>query len=297
VIEVPLSFRLVPRWWSEGQDWLDALPGLVAEQLKVWQLFVDGAVRHGSNALVVPVRRNTEPLVLKLTPADDRFRAELAALEFWAGRGTVLVLDSNVDQGVLLLERLNADRSAAVLPLPEAVPIVARMMRRLAVPAPAAVTSTGAVCADRGPQLRDEWERLARPFPEALLTLATDAADWLSCTDSELAVNADLHFDQVLPGNRERWLCVDPLLLRGDIEYDLARILWSRLDEMADDAEIRGHFQAAVAAAGLNGDRAEQWVIFRTVDYWLWGLSHRLTEDPQRCKRLAAAIYRSRFKE
>ena len=228
--------------------------------------------------------------MLKLTPADDRFRAELAALEFWAGRGTVLVLDADVDKGVLLLERLDAERSAAALPLAEAVPIMAGMMRRLAVPAPAVATSTGAVCADRGLQLRSEWERLARPFPEVLLTLAEDAADWLRRTHSELAVNADLHFDQVLRGNRERWLCVDPLLLRGDIEYDLARILWSRLDEMVDDAEIRRHFHAATMAAGLDDARARQWVIFRTMDYWLWGLSHQLTEDPQRCQRLAGAI-------
>ena len=290
MIDVPLDFRLMPRWWTEGHGWLDALPRLVAERLTTWQLSVDGVVRHGSNALVVPVRRNSELLVLKLTPADDRFRAELAALEFWAGRGTVLVLDADADKGVLLLERLNAEQSAAALPLAEAVPIVARMMRRLAVPAPAVATSTGAVCADRGPQLRREWERLARPFPEVLLRLAEDAADRLRRTHSELAVNADLHFDQVLRGTRERWLCVDPLLLRGDIEYDLARILWSRIDEMVDDAEIRRHFHAATIAAGLDAARAEQWVIFRTMDYWLWGLSHQLTEDPQRCQRLAGAI-------
>jgi streptomycin 6-kinase len=290
MIDVPLSFRLMPRWWSEGHGWLDALPRLVAEQLKTWHLSVDGVVRHGSNALVVPVRRNSQPLVLKLAPADDRIRAELAALEFWAGRGTVLVLDADVEKGVLLLERLDAERSADALPLAEAVPIVARMMRRLAVPAPAAATSTGAVCADRGRQLRKDWKRLARPFPEMLLTLAEDAADQLSRTDSELAVNADLHFGQVLRGSRERWLCVDPLLLRGDIEYDLARILWSRLDEMVDDAEIIRHFRAATIAADLDHARAKQWVIFRTMDYWLWGLSHELTEDPQRCRRITGAI-------
>jgi streptomycin 6-kinase len=28
-------------------------------------------------------------------------------------------------------------------------------------------------------------------------------------------------------------------------------------------------------------------VVFRTLDYWLWCLSHGLTEDPVRCDRLA----------
>jgi streptomycin 6-kinase len=39
--------------------------------------------------------------------------------------------------------------------------------------------------------------------------------------DFELAVNGDLHSDQLLRGEREPWLTVDPVLLRGDIAYDL----------------------------------------------------------------------------
>jgi hypothetical protein len=35
---------------------------------------------------------------------------------------------------------------------------------------------------------------------------------------------------------------------------------------------------AVVAAANDSA-------IFRTVDYWLWGLQHGFTEDPRRCRR------------
>ncbi|GIE33765.1 hypothetical protein Ait01nite_068100 [Actinoplanes italicus] len=34
-------------------------------------------------------------------------------------------------------------------------------------------------------------------------------------------------------------------------------------------------------------DHGRDWVLFRTVDYWLWGLGAGLTEDPVRCHRLA----------
>lgn len=93
----------------------------------------------------------------------------------------------------------------------------------------------------------------------------------------------------MLAGARERWLTVDPVLLRGDIEYDLARVLWTRLDEMTD-SEIVRHFDTAVREAGLDRRRARDWAIFRTVDYWLWGLSVGLTEDPLRCARLLEAL-------
>jgi streptomycin 6-kinase len=61
----------------------------------------------------------------------------------------------------------------------------------------------------------------------------------LSVTCPDLAVSGGLHSGQVLRGSREPWLTVDPLLLRGDIEYELARVLWTRIDEMADSAGIR----------------------------------------------------------
>jgi streptomycin 6-kinase len=94
----------------------------------------------------------------------------------------------------------------------------------------------------------------------------------------------------VLQGSRERWLAVDPVLMRGDIEYDLARILWTRIDELRDAAEIVEHFEILVEACGTDRDTARDWVLYRTVDYWLWALAAGLTIDPLRCERLARAV-------
>ena len=59
MITVPPSFRAMPRWWHDdaGRGWLDDLPSRVAARCAAWGLAVDGAAAHGSNALVVPVRR------------------------------------------------------------------------------------------------------------------------------------------------------------------------------------------------------------------------------------------------
>ena len=67
---VPASFRAMPRWWHDGQDWLNGLPALVADLLEEWDLDPDGLPRHGSNALVLPVHRGEARYALRLTPAD-----------------------------------------------------------------------------------------------------------------------------------------------------------------------------------------------------------------------------------
>lgn len=284
MIMIPSTFLAMPRWWHGGQNWLAQLPGLVESQCRVWRLEVAGEPWHGSNALVVPVRRGTEALALRLTPPGDNVASEVAALRFWNGRGTVRLLDADV-AAVTLLERLDGARSLNDIALTSAVPVLARMMRRLAVPGPSGVPSTTQIVASRAEELEQEWHRHARPFSQTTLTVAGACAEELRSTDSDLAVNGDLHFQQVLAGGSEEWLTVDPVLYRGDIEYDLARILWSRLDEMDDNA-AHVHFDTVVSEAGLDEARAVAWVIFRSVDYWLWGLEHGLTEDPVRCDRL-----------
>lgn len=292
-IVVPQSFLEMPRWWHEGQQWLVELPDLVERVCEEWHLELDGMIMHGSNALVVPVRRGQDTFVLRLTPPDDRSVDEISALRFWNGRGTVNLFDADPAAGVSLLERLDGEHTLAQIPLEEAVPVIARLMRRLAVPAHPDVRSTADLVSNRIVTMDRDWERLGRPFDRAILDAAIAVGSILRETNSSLAVNGDLHFDQVLRGAREPWLVVDPVLMRGDIEYDLARILWSRLDEMVDLRGIDHWFRVIVEHAGLEFDRATAWVVFRTVDYWLWGLDYGLTEDPVRCARLANVFMRS----
>ncbi|MFG1627915.1 aminoglycoside phosphotransferase family protein [Kribbella sp. NPDC049227] len=285
MIDVPEGFRRMPRWWSDGSAWLDGLAQAVDKQTERWGLEVDGDVAYGSNALVVPVTRGGEEFVLRMNPPGPEVEEQARALRWWDGRGMVMLYDADLDAGAMLLERLSTPLTTR--PVAEAVAVLGQLMRRLAVPAPDDAPSTAEIVARRSSQLEPEWERLGRPFDVGILRQALDVAPKLAETTSELAVNGDLHSDQVLAGRREPWLTVDPVLLRGDIEYDLARVLWTRLDEMVD---IVPHFDTAVGEAGLERDRARDWVVFRTVDYWLWGLSVGLTEDPVRCARLVAAF-------
>jgi streptomycin 6-kinase len=290
-ISLPGSFVDMPRWWSGDTGWLAALPGMVRAQCATWGLRIAGGLSHGSNAIAVPVTRAGEAFMLRMTPPGPDVADQVRALRFWDGRGTVQLIEADIPSGAMLLERLCADQSLTCLPAEEASAVLGAMMRRLAVPQPPPVVpSTAAIARSRAGELEREWHRLHQPFDLAILAEAQSVAAGLSITCSDLAVNGDLHSGQVLRGSREPWLTVDPVLLRGDIEYDLARVLWTRIDEMAGNAGITRCFDAALREAGLDRDRARDWVVFRAVDYWLWGLSASLTIDPPRCHRLIRAF-------
>src|SRR5215203_5187019 len=106
LVQVPQSFREMPRWWGdvEGRQWLDRLPRLVADQCRRWGLELDGPVRHGSNALVVPVRRGAEELVLRMSPPGDDVGQEASALQFCNGQGTVKLIQVDPGTSAMLLD-------------------------------------------------------------------------------------------------------------------------------------------------------------------------------------------------
>lgn len=285
---IPETFRHSPI--PRDPRWLAALPATIDQRLQTWNLIPDGPVRHGSHALAIPVTRDDTPLVLRLNAPSEDVTAHVEALRFWRGRGTVLLVDADPTAGAMLLERLDLHRSALDLPPDEAMEVLGRMARRLAVPAPPTARSTADLAEARAETLEPDWHRLGRPFDRAILRAAQEAAETLITTDSTLAVNGDLHSAQVLAGTREPWLTVDPILLRGDIAYDLARTLWTRLDDMPTPTSITTHLAIATEAATLNPTHTRDWVVFRAVDYWLWGLTNGLTEDPLRCHRLITAL-------
>ncbi len=64
-----------------------------------------GPIRHGYNAVVVPVRRSSEPLVLKLNWPALGVSEEVRGLEAWDGNGMVWMLAADGSVGALLLER------------------------------------------------------------------------------------------------------------------------------------------------------------------------------------------------
>ncbi|PPH00137.1 kinase [Rathayibacter sp. AY1F6] len=296
MVAVPQSFRSMPRWWSDerGREWLDRLPLLVDRQCERWGLTVDGESIHGSNALVVPVLRGPQVAVLRLAPLGDDVATEVAALAHWDGRGVVRLLDAAPDAGASLLERLDHTRSLADEPLAAAVVTLGELTRLLAIPAPAAAPSTRTIAREAVEPFPKEWDALGQPTSRILLEEAVRTASWLAERDApSTSVDGDLHFEQVLAGGRYPWTVVDPVLLQGDGEYDVGRVLWSRPDELDTDRDVLTAFKAFVTAADVPAERARAWAIVRSMSYLLWGLRNGLTLDPPKCERLLRIFIRN----
>ena len=291
---VAVPTELAERWGadaSEGSRWLAAVPGLVDGWSRRWSLDRDrGPAAHGTNALVVPVRRGDRPCVLKLAWRGGDPGHEVAALRAWDGRGAVRLLAADDSGTVLLLERLDSDRSLAGIDPGTAAELAGRLIRRLAVPGPEGLPGTAAAAADIAATLPGRQAVLGAPVPAEWADAAVDAARGLAGSAASALVHTDLHGGNVLAGDREAWLAIDPKPAVGDPERSVAELLWTRADDVPDAAGLRAVLARVVDAGELDPDRARAWVFARTVDHWLWGLGVGLTEDPRRCARVLAAV-------
>jgi streptomycin 6-kinase len=260
---------------------VDRLPALLREVIADWQLAPDGPARHGATSLVLPVRTTAgRPAVLKLGMPHDEAQHEHLALRTWGGHGAVQLLRADPRRRALLLERLHADEDLTSLWDLEACEVVAGCYSRLHVPAI--------------PQLRrlsshvGAWtDRLAAlpsdaPVPRRLVEQAVSLGRAFvgdEATDARL-IHGDLHYANVLAGEREPWLVIDPKPMAGDPHYEVAPMLWNRWPELAGDVRggVRRRFHTIVDAALLDEDRARDWVVVRMLHNALWRLTEP-TED------------------
>ncbi len=279
-IQVPPAFA--HQWGADaaaGSRWLGSLPGLVDNWCRRWSLTREpGPALHGTTALVVPVRRGDQACV------------ETAALRAWDGRGAVRLLEADDSGTVLLLERLDPHRSLTDVDLATAASIAGQLIRRLTVPAPQGLWTTAAAAADLAVSVPRRQAALGFPVPAGWAGAAVDAAHQLANSAAVTLVHTDPHWGNVLAGEREAWLAIDPKPACGDPERSIPELLWTRADEVPDPTGLRTLLAAVIDAGSLDPYRAQAWVVARTVDYWQWAAGVGLTDDPRRCARVLNAV-------
>lgn len=307
---IPQAFREHIRWVyvdQSSRDWFDTLPAVMGEVLEHWQASVDGESRHGAEGIAVPVRVGGQPLMVKFQQPTAAFAEQAQALRDWCGRGMVRLIEADLDRGAMLLERLDDARPFSAEPLDEALVEIGALLRRQAVSPPPghSYPTTRQLVSDVRCDLVERNQTVGEPLDQPTLTAVLEACDWLlSRDDPGLMVNADLHHDQVLRRHVAmaahvadagtegvEWVAVDPRPMVGDPAHQCPQSLWSLEGRLPlGSSSIRQKLALLSDAAGFDETSARSWTLVRGADYWLWGLANGLTHDPERCRRIIAAV-------
>lgn len=284
----------VEREGERGAAWLAGLPGIVDELLARWGCVRDGEVMHGGVGLIVPVRRQAERGVVKVSFPHPGNVHEPDAFAAWGGRGAVLLHERDDERFAMLLERARPSTLAEVGDGDEVAAVAGAINRRLAVAAPPGL-----------PRLReqaDAWEeelhRDAQMLPRHVVDAAVATVRELGRIQPDLLVHGDLHARNILRADREPWLAVDPKGYAGDPAYDAGTLLKSRALTFleADDLRRPVHrtLDAFAEAAELDRERVRRWSQFHAVRAAFSGRRHgfRVARRGPRLERLTRFVDR-----
>lgn len=76
-----------------------------------------------------------------------------------------------------------------------------------------------------------------------------------------------LHFENVLAGDREPWLAIDPKGLTGDPAFESVAVLWNRMEEYGNDPRsVLRRLAAGCGAAGVAREPARALARARIVE-------------------------------
>jgi streptomycin 6-kinase len=275
--------------------WVDALPDLVAELEREWDIRVGRAYPDPTEAFVAAATLGDgTPAVLKLLVPRDRDAAtnEITVLRLTAGEGCVQLLRGDASRGALLLERLGPSMHDLGLPIAQRHDLLADVAACVWRPAPGVDLPTGA---EKAAWLADyiatTWADLDRPCSERAVANALACAERRRVAHDDaraVLVHGDVHeWNALQTIDGSSYKLVDPDGLLAEPEYDLGIVMREDAVELLADDDPHDRAHRLARRTGCEPVAIWEWGVVERVSTGL--LATKIELQPVGREMLAAA--------
>ncbi len=279
-LDLPADFvrNIRQSYPAEAEGWLAALPDLLAEAARRWELALGEPFLLSYNYVCAATRADATPAVLKIGVPNVELTSEVNTLRLYAGEGACRLLEADAGRGMLLLERLQPGRMLATLEDDDqATEIAAEVMKKIHRPAP---EQDGFLSLRRW---FDELKKLrplfggSGPFPEKSLATAEGLIRDLFAEDRpQVLLHGDFHHFNILSSQRG-WLVIDPKGVAGPAEYEVGPLLINPYGVTLEEQEAIRRTQRRIAILserlGFEPRRLCAWAICHSVLSAFWDMS------------------------
>ncbi len=263
---------------QRGRDFLEALPDLVDEAARRWQLTDIEPVSNLSYNYVAFANRLGEQVVLKIGVPDREVLSEMTSLRLFDGGAAVRLLEWDEEHFMFLLERLRpGEMLATVDDDRRATEIAADVMRTLwhepeSEPQLIALTDWF----DGFKRLRERFDGQTGPLALPLVERAEALSrELLTENHRPMLIHGDLHHFNILSSKRG-WLAIDPKGVVGPAAYEVGPFLlnpWVVSGLQPDTPRLSGERISILAERlGFERRRLLDWgIAFAVLSAW-WNL-------------------------
>lgn len=248
-------------------DWADALAEQAPRCAARFGLELGEPLGGGSLAMVLEaVTASGEPAVLKLNPPLAELAGEPDALAAIGGRGAVRLLDFDPGLGAFVLERAEPGSSLELaLPRLEALAVAARVAARTHVELPEGhgFPTADAYLARVAIELPLRHVFAAVALPPEVLDATLVACGRLAAPETGVGLaNEDLHLGNVLAGEREPWLLIDPKPHAAEVAFSAGYLVRSGCAGLERDA-LAEALDVIADGVGASPRRVRDWALLR----------------------------------
>jgi streptomycin 6-kinase len=281
MIDFPPEFvqRTIAVHGPRAQEWLDTLPSLISQLQDRWALEIGAPFLPLSYHFVTRARQSPDrEVVLKLAvPGQDLYR-EARCLVAFGGRGAVRLLESDLELGALLLERITPGWDIRGLDDAQAISATTDVLKRLHRPATdASMFSTVQDWGKGFHRLRGKYGGHTGPIPGAIFARAEAIfSDLANSMSRPVLLHGDLHHENILASARDGWLAIDPQGVIGEPAYEVGAFLRNPMPSLLDrpnlEQVLARRIQLFSETLGLDPIRLRGWGFAQAVLAAVWSI-------------------------
>lgn len=272
--------RIIALHGQTGQEWLNSLPELQEKLVQYWSLSDIQPIKDLSyNYLAFASTPEGISTVLKLGVPHQELETEIHALREFNGNGTVRLLKTDPSRGALLLERiLPGDNLLSIQNDQESTRIASRLMVKIWKPAQSEIAfpSAGDWCQGFQGYLVNYPEN--GPLPADLVRDAANLAKQLLGTSkTQLFLHGDLHHMNILLGENENWIAIDPKGVIGEGAFEVGALMLNPVPNLIHWADLKDIQKQRLSILAeelrIDQERLAAWSFVRAVLSAVWSLA------------------------
>ncbi|QKE72519.1 hypothetical protein HPK19_06760 [Arthrobacter citreus] len=260
---------------EKGERWLENFEDLCHKCENRWNMKILSPFVLSYNFVAPIIIEGNKNAVIKLAVPNEEFNDEIEALNEFKDADFVKVIDYDLKEGILILERLLPGNTLASIENEELeMQIAVKVMKNL-WKKPSTSSKLPTIL-----NRENSFSRIVEKFPngfgpiskELLLDAFSTFKEMNSSQSTQYLLHGDLHHYNLLNAGEDSWKVIDPKGLIGEREYDLIQFLLNNLEGKDISTTLEKRIDLLVNELNLNKERLLLWGYSHAVLSTCWSL-------------------------
>ncbi|PEL13329.1 aminoglycoside phosphotransferase family protein [Bacillus sp. AFS017336] len=260
---------------EKGEIWLENFEDLCHKCENRWNMKILSPFALSYNFVAPIIIEGNKNAVIKLAVPNEEFNDEIEALYELKDADFVKVIDYDLKEGILILERLLPGNTLASIENEELeMQIAVKVMKNL-WKKPSTSSKLPTIF-----NREKSFSRIVEKFPnglgpiskELLLDAFSTFKEMNSSQSTQYLLHGDLHHYNLLNAGEDSWKVIDPKGLIGEREYDLIQFLLNNLEGKGISTTLEKRIDLLVNELNLNKERLLLWGYSHAVLSTCWSL-------------------------